>query len=315
MDTFIHSFYGLPILVTVNDLPNGTYDIFVYAHGVIDPQNGSVSATADGVTYGPELTTSDGTWLSPTWSEGSQYVRLEKVSVLAGSPLVIQVAPAATPDLAFLNGIQIRQTSKHAKKPKPQPIPKPPKNPLLNLDLGSATPWSGVAATGSGPADYWNFSYAPYQYYAEVFDLKWSTGAASGANATIENAPGLWNAGHPDGMMDTFIHSFSGQPVVITFNDLPNGTYDVYVYAHGVIDEQNSSVSASAAGVAYGPETTVTDGSWLSPVWTEGAQYVLLQRVSVPAGNPLVIQVDPAASPELAFVNGIQLRQTSKHAK
>jgi hypothetical protein len=102
---------------------------------------------------------------------------------------------------------------------------------------------------------------------------------------------------------------------VITFNDLPTGTYDVYVYAHGVIDEQNSSVKATAAGRVYGPEATLTDSSWLSPVWTEGSQYVLLQRVALPAGNPLVIQVDPAALPEYAFVNGIQLRQTSKHAK
>ncbi len=312
---YIYTYGSDTITVTLSDLPNGTYDLYVYAHGgPPDNQNGIVSAEADGITYGPEATTTDSSWLSVTWTEGSQYVLLKDVSVSAGSPLVIRSSPGDS-GYAFLNGFQIRQTSKHAKKPKSEIAPKPPKKALMNLDLGSATAWAGTAATGNGPSDYWNYSYAPYQYFAELFDLQWSTGEPSNVSATVENAPGLWNAGHSNGMMDTFVHSFWGLPVLLTFNDLPNGTYDVYVYAHGVLNEQNSRISAQADGITYGPETTTTSDSWLSPSWIEGSQYVLLEGVSVLAGSPLVIQVAPAAMPDYAFVNGVQLRQTSTHVK
>jgi len=107
--------------------------------------------------------------------------------------------------------------------------PRPPKDALLNLDFGGAEPWLGIAATGDTPSDYWNPYWAPYQLLGHLPDLLWSDGQLSGVSATVENAPGAWTNDHPDGMMNTFIHSFGYQPITVTLANLPNGTYDVYV--------------------------------------------------------------------------------------
>jgi hypothetical protein len=307
--------YGSDIVVTLSNLPNGTYDLYAYAHGgPPDDHNATVTAEADGVTYGPETTTVDGSWLSTTWTEGAQYVLLQQVSVVGGSPLIIRSTPGVS-GYSFLNGLQIRVASKHAKKPKHEKIPKPPKGALLNLDFASAEASYGPAATGNGPDDYWNFSYAPYQYFTEIFDLKWSTGELSAVSATVENGPGTWGNGHPNYMMYGYLYTYGPEPMTVTFSDLPNGTYDVYVYAHGgPPDEQNGVVTAEADGVTYGPESTAIDGSWLSTTWVEGAQYVLFEQVSVVGGSPLIIRSTPGIS-GYSFLNGIQLRQSSQHAK
>jgi len=308
MNTFMHSFGFQPVIVTLTDLPNGTYDVYAYIHGVLD-QNSMISAEADGVTYGPETSTIGAEWQSPTWTEGAQYILLEDVSVIAGSPLIIRSSPGAT-ELAVLNGLQLRQTSQRVKKAKPARVAKPSKNALLNIDFANPEPWFGMAATGNGSGDYWNRSYAPYQYFAELFDLKWSCGLLSGVSATVENAPGAWTNEHPDGMMNTFTHSFGYQPISVTLTDLPRGTYDVYVYAHGVLD-QNSIISAEVNGVMYAPEATITSSDWQSPLWTEGSQYILLENLSVVSGSPLIIHSAPGVT-ELATLNGLQLRLVSK---
>lgn len=303
------------IVVTLSDLPNGTYDVYVYAHGgPPDEHNATITAEADGVTYGPETTTADSSWLSPVWSEGAQYVLLQEVSVTGGTPLIIRSSPGVS-GYAFLNGLQIRSTSKHAKKPKHDKLPKPPKGALLNLDFASPEASYGPAATGNGPDDYWNFSYAPFQYFTEIFDLKWSNGELSPVSATVENGPGTWGNDHPNYMMYGYLYTYGPETMTVTFSDLPNGTYDVYVYAHGgPPNEQNGVVSLEADGTTYGPESTATDSSWLSTTWVEGAQYVRFEQVSVVGGSPLVVRSTPGLS-GYSFLNGIQIRQSSQHAK
>lgn len=314
MNGYVYS-GGSDIVATFSNLPNGTYDIYVYAHGgPPDEHNATIRVEAGGVTYGPETTTPGTGWLSTAWTEGEQYVLLEEVSVAAGVPLVIRSSPGVS-GYSFLNGIQIRRTSKHAKRVKPERVPKPPRNALLNIDFaGSDTP-SGPAATGDGATDYWNFSYAPYQYLTELFDLKWSTGELSPVTATVENGPGTWANGHANYMMAGYLYSYGSDAITVTLSDLPNGTYDVYVYAHGgPPDEQNANVSVESGGIVSGPESTATDSSWLSTVWVEGAQYVLFEGVSVTGGNDLVIR-SAAGLSGYSFLNGIQIRQTSRHAK
>lgn len=308
LNTFTHSFGYQPIVLTFTDLPNGTYDVYVYAHGEIN-QNASITAAADGYTYGPESTTAGDDWLTPGWREGSQYVLLESVSVRGGSPLVITANPGAT-ELAVLSGIQLRYKSKHARKPATLTTPKLPKNALLNVDFANPASWSGVAATGDTISDVWNSWYAPYQLFAERFDLLWANGEASGASATIENAPGAWANGHSNPMMNTFTHSFYYQPINVTFSALPEGTYDVYVYAHGEIN-QNSQISIQAGGLTYGPEITTSGPGWTSPVWSESAQYVLIPGVKLAAGGTLIVKSEPNAA-DLAVLNGIQLRRVAK---
>src|SRR5207344_33179 len=111
-------------------------------------------------------------------------------------------------------------------------LPKSPKSPLLDIDFASAEPWYGVAATGNGVGDYWNPSYAPYQYFTELFDLRWSNGELSPVTGTVENGPGSWGNGHPNPMMYGYLYAYDSNPITVTLSDLPSGSYDVYVYAH-----------------------------------------------------------------------------------
>jgi hypothetical protein len=306
---------GSDITATFSNLPNGTYDIYVYAHGgPPDDHNAAVRAEAGGVVYGPETTTPGTGWWSPVWTEGEQYVLLQGVAVANGEPVVIRSSPGVS-GYSFLNGIQIRSASKHAKKTKPERVPKPPHGALLNIDFAGSETLSGPAAIGNGATDYWNSSYAPFQYFTELFDLNWSTGDLSPVTATVQNGPGTWANGHPNYMMAGYLYSYGPETITVTLSDLPNGTYDVYVYAHGgPPNEQNAIVSVESGGVSSGPESTATDSSWLSTGWVEGAQYVLFEGISVTGGNTLTIRSAPGLS-GYSFLNGIQLRQTSKHVK
>ena len=309
---YLYTYGPEAITVTLSNLPNGTYDVYVYAHGgPPDDQNAVISAEAGGENYGPEITTTDASWLSTTWVEGSQYVLLEGVSVAAGTPLVIRSTPGAS-GYSFLNGIQLRQTSKHAKKPKHTKKPKVPKDALLNIDFVNSEPWIGVAATGNSAGDFWNPSPVVNQYFTELFDLKWSNGELSPVSATIENAPGVYGNGHPNPMMYGYLYTYGSETISVTLSDLPGGTYDVYVYAHGgPPDDQNAVIAVEANGTIYGPEITTTTGDWLSTTWVEGAQYVLLPRVTVAEGGSVIVRSSPGAS-GYSFLNGLQLRRVSK---
>lgn len=98
--------------VTLQSLPAGTYEFYVYAHGgPPNQQNSVVELTAGTTFYGVGTTSSNSDWSLPEWQPGRQFVKFAGVVITDGSPVNIVVSPDAAPGVAAINGLQIRRTT------------------------------------------------------------------------------------------------------------------------------------------------------------------------------------------------------------
>jgi hypothetical protein len=120
MQSYLYPFDGGNMTITLAELPSGAYDLYFYAHGQPDGENGVVQVTCNGVDYGTESTTTSPGWNTTNWQAGQQYVLFENVAV-SGQPLVITVKPGST-GLAVMNGLQLLAKSQ---APPPQCVPAP----------------------------------------------------------------------------------------------------------------------------------------------------------------------------------------------
>jgi len=103
--TYIYS-YGGNITCTLNNIPSGNYDFYVYGHG---PEDGnSVFQLSSGSNVYPIKGTSMwGTaWDSLDWCESQQYIAYRNVPVTAGQPVVLTVL-AGISGYTIVNGVQI----------------------------------------------------------------------------------------------------------------------------------------------------------------------------------------------------------------
>lgn len=117
-DTYCYN-SGARATVTINSLPAGRYDFYVYGHGPAQNANtaftlGALSmATDDAGQY----------WNTDNWTS-EHYRVFENVDVQAGQPVVIYADPGSS-GYTILNGIQIARTASLAQPPlitsQPQP--------------------------------------------------------------------------------------------------------------------------------------------------------------------------------------------------
>jgi choice-of-anchor C domain-containing protein len=201
------------------------------------------------------------------------------------------------------------------------PVGSPPvAGSLLDVDfgVGTASPKTGIAATGQTANDYWNLysrddGSGGYRTFGAVSNLKWADGTASAVGLTVANAPGAWHNGTADPMFDVFLYPFDGGNITVTVTNLPLGTYDLYLYGHGGpgADNQNSVFRVGSGSQDYGTKATTTTSGWTSATWEEGQQYVVFRDVSVTsAGQSVTVTVAPGASTQ-ASLNGMQIVQKS----
>lgn len=154
----------------------------------------------------------------------------------------------------------------------------------------------GPAAIGLSENDYWNV-YAGRA--AQNVSLKWNDGTPSGSTLTGP-AFTLWFAWDPDAMLESYLLG-SGR---VDFNSLLPGTYDLYVYAHGIDPANSSSIEAFVDSASQGIKRTSSSGDWDKPDWTENSQYVLFRNIVIGAGQKLGVSIN-------GFINGIQLIQSN----
>ncbi|HEY2952333.1 MAG TPA: hypothetical protein VGK40_07115, partial [Verrucomicrobiae bacterium] len=109
-DTYIFSQNGSNITVTVSGLEPGHYHFYLYGHAdpdVTGEQNSSFTLRSGTNTLGPQGTLGSNGWkASAPWQERYQFVVFRDVQVVAGKPVLIDVAPGAN-GVAVLNGLQI----------------------------------------------------------------------------------------------------------------------------------------------------------------------------------------------------------------
>ena len=305
---YLYPFNGENITVTLEDLPSGSYALYVYAHGALDGENGVVEVTSGGSTWGPLNVSTGPGWNVPAWENGRQYVQFDAVAVGADHQMVITVYPGET-GLAVLNGMQLIQQSIS------------PSANLINVDFSghqnpSVRQKSGPAVWGYNAEDVWNLysrddGGGGFLESGGLANLVTAEGSPTGAGLSVQNAPGFWIASHSDAMLDSYLYPLAGGEIVVTVTNLSSGRYDLLFYAHGYLDGENGDIQVRAGDVDYGAKVTIVSANWQNLPWQEGVQYVRFQGLSVSANVPLVITVRPGTT-GLAVMNGMQLLRQSE---
>ena len=141
-DPYSYSYSG-NIIVTVQNLPTGIYDVLVYGHGGADNQNGgyTVSGTTKYTAVGPYWNNNQ--LASGCFTQDIHYVRFPNVSVTNGGTTVI-TASAGASGYTLINGIQFAAVENQA----------PTANPgsQQNLTYPAATTLQGTASDDGLPA-------------------------------------------------------------------------------------------------------------------------------------------------------------------
>jgi hypothetical protein len=302
---YLYPFAASDIIVRLQGVETGDYRLLVYAHGLLDGENGVITVSASGVVQGPLSTTTQAGWNTTAWKDGQQYVDFNPVEVGEDGEVVIRIQPGTT-GLAVVNGLQFLRI--HV--PTPEPLE------LWNIDFsGHLNPVvrrkSGLGAIGVGADDYWNLysrddGFGGFLQWNALPNLKLFDGTETMVGLTVTNAPGLWLSGHTDPMLDSYLYPFNQGNVVVTLTNLPAGLYDVFFYAHGLLDGENGVVQLESFSATYGTRTTTTSSDWKSEIWIEDQQFVRFQSVQVASDIPVVITVKPGTT-GLAVINGLQL--------
>lgn len=205
----------------------------------------------------------------------------------------------------------------------------PVSNGVINVDFNGASTKIGAAAVGQA-GDYWNAFNVPLTPEAEdgalIANLLWADMSSSGVlmSATVEGSElgtlNIWDAllptGHSDDMMAMTARTVSNTlNTGVFFGNMPRGTYDVYVYGHGM---NASEVLKCFLKTPFGippdslrptQQTTVGNG-WLSPVWVEHEQYVVFKDVKwMTNESPEMKILIPVNT--VVYISGIQLVKKS----
>jgi len=95
------------VILTVTNLPSGTYDFYLYGHGGAANANTVFQLLLGGADRGSRSTGTNADWALTNWVEGAQYVVYRNVSATnGGAPVTIKAHPGLS-GYAQLNGMQI----------------------------------------------------------------------------------------------------------------------------------------------------------------------------------------------------------------
>jgi hypothetical protein len=172
---------------------------------------------------------------------------------------------------------------------------------------------TGKAAIGDSDGDFWNVYSrdnidGSWRDAGTITDLSCADGAKSTVSLTYSGGMGAWFSSVPDNMYRTYLYNPMGSQQV-TISNLAAGTYDLYIYAHGAADNQNSLLELYSGSTSFGITNTVVGPEWNSANWTEGDQYIVFKSVIVEDNKPINLQIKPQADIG-SYINGIQIRST-----
>ncbi|TWT55400.1 hypothetical protein KOR42_27860 [Thalassoglobus neptunius] len=134
--------------------------------------------------------------------------------------------------------------------------------------------------------DHWNFV-----EHGQTFlgGLATADGGATDVEVNISENDGEWGIAGETGPYHAYIyHNCRCVDLSLEVRYLPEGTYAVYVFAHGDAPDQNAAIEVECAGVKLSGKSTLNDGTWnfREHPFSDGNQYVRYV-VDVPAGEHL----------------------------
>ena len=174
---------------------------------------------------------------------------------------------------------------------------------------------TGKAAIGNSESDFWNVysrdnSDGSWRPAGTITNLSLADGVGSPVSLSFSGGMGAWFSGLSDSMYRTYLYNDAG-PLQITVSNLTAGTYDLYVYAHGAADDQNSLLELYSGSTFFGATNTVAGPEWNSATWVEGDQYVVFRSVLVDGSKPINLLVKPQADIG-SYINGLQILSTGE---
>jgi hypothetical protein len=189
--------------------------------------------------------------------------------------------------------------------------------PLLNIDFGAHKnpvfkTKAGPAAVGHDPADRWNLysrddENGGWISNGQLSNLAWNDGGSSTIHLSVTNAAGAWYTLNADAMFESYLYPISRTGnIEASLARLPVGAYDVYIYAHGQVPEENGVIALRTDSVDYGIKTNSSAADWDSSGWREGDEYVVFTNVRIRTGDVLRATSRPGNS-GLSVINGMQL--------
>jgi hypothetical protein len=165
---------------------------------------------------------------------------------------------------------------------------------LLNLDFGgTATTKTGLAAVGLSSTDAWNPAGANQSDYT-VTGLVWADKTpVTGASVEVVNLPGTWTATSAinDPMYNSYSYSFSGSNASVKVSGLPEGSYDVYVYASVLNGNTGASITLQNEGTTTTTLTTNKAAFGSGTKWQSSQEYVVFSNLSVSAADRMTVNL------------------------
>ncbi|HTG45098.1 MAG TPA: hypothetical protein VK633_11265, partial [Verrucomicrobiae bacterium] len=401
--SYLYPAHGEDIILTLRQLPAGSFDLYVYAHGQPAAENAFIEVRVGAQAAGSRSTSSAALWDGAGWVENSQYVLFSNLALPAGETLTVTSHPGDA-GLAVINGLQMVFAETSTSPPEtpaqgelrilaqpqsktiaagqsasfyvqavgngplhyqwyhrsalipaavestftltnaagadagpyqvfifddtklvvsavatlvvslePSPLD-PPSNPptgspgpfagrLINLDYGAhQNPYfstkTGPAAVGLGSTDVWNLysrddGFGNFSPNGTITDLKWSDNSPSTLDLSVQNAPGAWFTLNSDPMFQSYLYPGGVGTISSIFSQVPEGTFDLYVYAHGQPASENAVIEVRTESQNFGAQSTSASSDWDSGSWQEGKQFVLFRNVTVAPGQTLTVLSRP----------------------
>jgi pectin methylesterase-like acyl-CoA thioesterase len=178
-----------------------------------------------------------------------------------------------------------------------------------NVDVNTliGNNYTGLAVAPGGGTTWNSFISGGTNTLANIAD---STGAATPTSVAITSSGGFsqWSntaAGTgtptPTLLMQDYLF---GNTYTVTMSNLPQGTYQLYVYAHGDVDNQTSTLTLGASNGGGTKFTTTSGGNTFRDTTATGAEGIAYVKFAptVSAAGTLQFSVGP-------YLNGFQLVQ------
>lgn len=157
------------------------------------------------------------------------------------------------------------------------------------------------------PTDHWNF--IEHHQTSSAY-LRSADGTSTSVNVQVSENDGEWGIEGQSGIYHAYVyHNCRCVDLSVTFDTLPPGIYNFYVYAHGDAPNQNAAIRIKSGAVTQTGKATLNDGTWdfRSRELTDGNQFVRY-LVEVQDDSPVVITSLRDGSPYSMF-NAIQIER------
>jgi hypothetical protein len=168
--------------------------------------------------------------------------------------------------------------------------------------------YDGIVGSANDRADdHWNF----VDYGQRKIDnIRFADGSSTDIEMEVSDNDGEWGIDDQKGINHGYIyHNCQCVDLSVSLNYLPQGIYEVYVFAHGDAPDQNAAIEIESGETKLTGKATLNDGTWKfnSTEYQEGNQYVRY-IVEVTDDSPITITSKRDGS-NYSMFNAIQLRR------